>query len=1078
MLINVLGGAIKKRAAGEFITTPEANGWADPNTVAQNTTAFNDAIILANANAGSSSTGRGVVELVQSKTYTITGSSGARDRSNGCIDALDNVEIRTTGKPTVQGNKALLQLDPAADNDAGAGNFHNLAVVASRAISNSHLGWLRVDGNKFNITEANVDYTEGNNGGLNCVAIQGGTGNRLFHVEAFDGWTDGIWIDEDPDETGDIVHTTDFRAEDCDFHNNRRQGMSVIHCGLAAQTFDQLVFLRTQFRNTGDDGALDGNRPGAGVDLESNQDRATDPLIGITFDTCTFDNNGPASSNNGSPVGAGGGRGLQVDTAVSGGVGDGELNFFKVLGCTFTNNFANAINVNIRSGSQGQSDLTDADFTDNVASGNGNDQFAFEDSNGSSPSKLSSTTFTNNDVDEILFKATLAATGNDVIVTLGGFNPTVTTNGRQTITIGAGAAVAFDAGYAPVPQDPAFQNWTNSGWPRGRVPKSPTDNPTIAELRNWVQMHVPNGSGVEPQYHDNPVVANDESDASGAVEIRLKAGPGAWQGAGQSVTTSIGVWLVNADGLHLSYRPISRASGTGADEIDTEAEYRFSTNGGSSFSDPGDLTIRQIKPLGPVTFIEDFLTPNVDLAQRTEMQNCINAATPSNGAITQRDFSDRFIFNSTGTTGPKMLPDGSANIASLYGLNISASVPSEGDKNLKTFARADWADDAANPQLELMFVDFDGKAGQQLTNGSTVNPWAYTFDLEQRHFMLYATDDGAVSQGNGLPTANKGKVRARYCVAYNHVADFLSVSWSSNATVQFCDGFGVFRGICTSAGSDMDITIEDTRCLAGPIDERGKRTLGQFNRHEPEWIYGDRIIVTRVLHDLYIHIDEKIQTAGPAIAGTLATNIQIDDLYQNRNYGGYNELDVSYRSTNSRYMAGGIDDPGSFPSTQTFIEKGWNGPRAIQRIFTDCEIIITNKGTLGLGQGVYITPATTDELAAWLAWVFVDSSPPANSLGWVDTFDGCTIRLDEGMTGHTGSIYGFKLFTGDGDANTLRLLDCTFVEAQDGTEFDACVDGLAGNDLRVEYDSATDSNNAALISAGRFFGPNTTAVAI
>src|SRR5690606_11008954 len=95
----------------EFITTPEAHGWSSGNSNAQNTAAFNAAIAEAAANAGSSSTGRGVVELVQNKTYTVVqNSNGSTSNQTACLTALSNVEIRTVGNPTrSSGNHAVIQ---------------------------------------------------------------------------------------------------------------------------------------------------------------------------------------------------------------------------------------------------------------------------------------------------------------------------------------------------------------------------------------------------------------------------------------------------------------------------------------------------------------------------------------------------------------------------------------------------------------------------------------------------------------------------------------------------------------------------------------------------------------------------------------------------------------------------------------------------------------------------------------------------------------------------------------------------------------------------------------------------------
>src|SRR5687767_14733083 len=149
------------------------------------------------------------------------------------------------------------------------------------------------------------------------------------------------------------------------------------------------------------------------------------------------------------------------------------------------------------------------------------------------------------------------------------------------------SAVTFDGGFAPVPQDPAFNNWTNAGWPRGPVPQAVDDSIVIDDFRQFVQMYVGN-PGSEPTYYDNPAAANGV--ASGIIEIRLAAGPGAWQsGAGTSVLTTYSRWEITADGRHLSYKPLPQASGPGSNIIDTLAEYRWSPDGGTTWSAAGTL---------------------------------------------------------------------------------------------------------------------------------------------------------------------------------------------------------------------------------------------------------------------------------------------------------------------------------------------------------------------------------------------------------------------------------------------------------------------------------------------------------
>jgi hypothetical protein len=423
------------RVTGEYITTPEAHGWSTGNTVSQNTAAFNTAIANASANSSSSSTGRGVVELVQGKVYVVSAPNGVRDFPGKAVHltaSTPNVEIRTQGKPAVGGNQAVIQFQSWASQTG----CRQRSLVYFENTNDCRLGWVKLDGNKvstgstFNARNSwlsnNLDVSQGGNGGLHNILFQGSTNCRLEQVDSANAISDGIVIRKHETTNNPLLS---LQVVDCDFHHNRRQGMTVIGIGSSNLTWDQIVFRRCKFRFTGDEsGVIWGQAPGAGIDLEPLQ--PGEPIWGLTFDDCDFlDQQGYSfDSDVGGPVSFATSRGVACDT-------HGNIRFFKMINCRSNGNTGEAYQLNMRDGAN----IEDAQLINLSASGNGNNRIGFFDAqNPPEDSRVMDTTIVNCNVASIVFENQLAPTGNNVTIWRGSFNPTVTTNGRATITINNG----------------------------------------------------------------------------------------------------------------------------------------------------------------------------------------------------------------------------------------------------------------------------------------------------------------------------------------------------------------------------------------------------------------------------------------------------------------------------------------------------------------------------------------------------------------------------------------------------------------------------------------------------------------
>lgn len=433
---SVDGQELQYTASGaptEYITTPEAHGWTGTDPVAD-AAAFNTAIANASANAGTSITGRGVVETVANKTYIGSCPNGSQNVSEGFVKltgSTPNVEIRTAGKPT-DATRSILKF-PDWDGITGA---HNRAIVLFDNCDNCRITHIQIDGNKMSVGADSdlteelgtvIDHTEGNNGGINGIGIHGSRDCQIRFVASFDNLTDGLWIDR---VDGTSTRTQDLLVENCDFRTNRRQGMSIITAGNDGIGYDQLLFRNTQFRKSGDETRssvlIRGQKPGWGVDVEPNG--VSDLLFGITFDNCKFDENEGATYSNGSIESQNVGRGITFDLK------NFTTEYTRILNSQAVDNRDEAFLFFHRDGG----DIDNIEIIDNEASNNGTNVIRFEGDSGAPTGTITNAEITNNDVDTIDFNANLADTGHSVEVYRGDFNPTVTTNGQTTINNNAG----------------------------------------------------------------------------------------------------------------------------------------------------------------------------------------------------------------------------------------------------------------------------------------------------------------------------------------------------------------------------------------------------------------------------------------------------------------------------------------------------------------------------------------------------------------------------------------------------------------------------------------------------------------
>jgi hypothetical protein len=434
-------------AQKEYVTTPEAHGWSDQNTVTQNTAAMMSAVAAASDHAGASHHGYGVVELTPDQTYPMITTNGGNRDPNGCIHLKDhpNVWIRTSGQPTTSGRATLLF---SAENDDGTDpNYWARSLIACTApTTNIKITHLMCDGNRLNLNIENMDYNAGgDNGNIHCLSIHGGRNVTIQHVESRNAMIDGLVIERYVG--GDSTRPAGILVEDCDFHTNRRQALSIVTCGDGDGGPDQLVFRRCRFRDTGDiwegtpfASALvqRGQKPGQGVDIEPLA--SADNCYGIAFYACEVTGNGPASRDFDTILtsrqalvrafGADIGSYLNLGAVVR---------WLKIHGCTFSgNNTFNGEDVGfvLRQGGPTTTLLDEVSILRNTVEKN----IHFEGFP-TSPREatVENCVISDNTVETIEFTPTFAATGNSISgagnVKQSGAPSTLATNGVEAITL-------------------------------------------------------------------------------------------------------------------------------------------------------------------------------------------------------------------------------------------------------------------------------------------------------------------------------------------------------------------------------------------------------------------------------------------------------------------------------------------------------------------------------------------------------------------------------------------------------------------------------------------------------------------
>ncbi len=275
---SLSAAAFAQTGPTEYITNPEAHGWSLINSVVQNTQAFNAAIADASAHAASSVTGRGVVELLQGKTYTVRTTNGSINNQNACLSALSNVEIRTAGKPTrLSGNQGVIQFE----SWAGKSGVNNQVIFRfNSGLDNFKLGWLTLHGNKNTLSNmAAVNYIPGQDGGIHCMVLYGGTNVVLQEVLATHAICDAMYIR--------TTINPNLLIQDCTFTRCRRQGISLVTLGAEDDGADQARCLRLTISDIGDHpGDIGGQQPGAGIDVEPPSGGSS--VNGFTLEDCDF----------------------------------------------------------------------------------------------------------------------------------------------------------------------------------------------------------------------------------------------------------------------------------------------------------------------------------------------------------------------------------------------------------------------------------------------------------------------------------------------------------------------------------------------------------------------------------------------------------------------------------------------------------------------------------------------------------------------------------------------------------------------------------------------------------------------
>ena len=363
-------------------------------------------------------------------------------------ETTPNVEIRTQGKPIVGGNQAVLKFD----SWSGYNGVMLRAIIAGFRLSNVTIGWLTIDGNKASCgvdynarttwIQTHLSFTLGNDGGLYNLVIYGGSGLRLYQIDSKNAITDALLITGDP--TGSHVLLTNFRAEDCDFHHCRRQGLTVDRLYNSTANYDDIYFLRCKFRNIGDEASvMRGQLPGSPVDVEPLS--GNEIVYGLTFDNCDLIDAPGCTMLGVNVISLDGGRGLSCG-------GSQTMKYFRVIGCRIARCFRMPLLL-MTSDSTHLPSFHHVRFYDNTisdcgAEANGTNYFEFWARPNTGAVEVS--TF----VDMICsnnqftiggsasggyyFNANIADTGNSINIYFGNYSATVTTNGATTIATHSG----------------------------------------------------------------------------------------------------------------------------------------------------------------------------------------------------------------------------------------------------------------------------------------------------------------------------------------------------------------------------------------------------------------------------------------------------------------------------------------------------------------------------------------------------------------------------------------------------------------------------------------------------------------
>lgn len=412
----------------DYVTTPEAHGWGAPgNSDIMNTVALQAAIDDASFNAGA---GRGIVELVPGKTYTVGVSANGTSSSSpaSALTARNNVEIRTAGSPTrASGNQAIIKWHSWASYADTSINHRVLLFVSN--VSNFRCGYVQLHGNKNTMpSNKTMDYVTGlGDGGMNCVTLRHTISNVVLReLNVTHAGTDCF--------NASCDSALNVRMEDCNFSRGRRQGATIGRINPGGAPHDQFVFLRCTFNDTGDYpavGEIVGQKPGYGVDVEP--DSPTSSVYGVTFDDCDFTNNWGSNYLRATYEGGAAGYGLRFDCKST-------VARFKLINSRGTGNTTRALSLTMRDDSVWD-DILIENF---VASGNAKgDSFQIGASGGDGTGgRITNARFINCNVTGIDWKAgdfpSPWDTGWSVTVWKGNFNPTVTPNGVSTVTVNNG----------------------------------------------------------------------------------------------------------------------------------------------------------------------------------------------------------------------------------------------------------------------------------------------------------------------------------------------------------------------------------------------------------------------------------------------------------------------------------------------------------------------------------------------------------------------------------------------------------------------------------------------------------------